>query len=254
MSCGGELTIYGLFAEDDIESEEACQWNIYARPECLPEEECFEFDCTILSIPFGSLFDNTTAVTWYFELEFNSFSLSPTRSPIWMEKPYGGPVSAWFAYAADSWSSAFPLDATTDMWTAGIGHGGVLDDANLDYEPNEWIKVRVEREAITNQYLMTHWNIDRGQGPLAQYPILAPTLDTLVPSLDLNIGANNHVGGVCFNGMLRNVKFVVDGVTLGDWPITGDPIILGGIITDVSGNDNHGFVEDVGTGAPIECP
>lgn len=258
MSCGGNITIYGLFPEDDITQDdlptEGCDWRVYARPECTVEQ-CLELSCTYLSLPFGSIFDNGTAATWYFEYELYALTRTLSNQRIHEEDPWDVLNSAWFGLSINSWSSSNPIsNAALRCTINNVVFNATSNDSVVDIEDGEWLKFRIERQITTDSLLVTIWNDTRGQGPHAFIPIFSPSMATFTPANDVTLGRNRHDGSACFEGIIRNAKLVVDSVTIGDWPISGTPPIIGATVEDVSGNANNGEVLDIGAGGGITCP
>jgi len=242
MSCGGNITIFGLFPEDDV-AEIPCF--DYVRPTCT--QFCIKLDGACLKLPLGIIQNPVAGVPWNFSTEYRMDYQDPaafTGSGIFEEAPIKDPITGKFSFGIKN-LAPFPSNIYYDLRNISA-----VWNPSVKPLSDEWHKVEFDYDGVNAYVRITY--LDRPGTPTYSILALAAPPDFTFPD-HICWGRDRDSVVDDFVGFARYAKYTYNGVVLAEWDLASILPYLGATVTDISGNNNHGIVNDLGASTTVDC-
>lgn len=247
MSCGGDITIFGLFPETDTPPDEVdktgCDWSVYARPECaaayLRGPNALWIKNSDVRIPIETLVDPAQP----FNIKFKYYNKREAASITWIESleyATSGPDTTkdfTSEYSSRDYSSQIYSRITINNHvdpTAGIVY--------TDTGTHQWVEIDHQFDLTAGTLETYSENIEIDTVPIFIGPSPAPTVSKVqgyVPE-DWILGGQYLTNNVA---QFADIEVWQGGSRVAYWPADEGS---GTILYDRSGNNNNILIEDFG--------
>jgi len=253
MSCkyGGDITIYGLFPEDDILAvDEPCDWSVYPRPECIVQEyerlpNALEYAASQeLVFPLASLIDVDA-----------EFTISMDVYPTNQGAGFSVPVIEQLDYSTDermylthAWRTA-EANQVSNATLGASSVAGVLAFYLGDFNISDWSTIKITLNRTTGDAEVLILNTVGASHDITPAAWTPAVVQAFVVPPDFYLGGK-AVSYTSKGFIYGNLK-IIQGDTKAYWPIDEG---TGSIFYDQSGNGNHVIAKAIGGATWVDAP
>ena len=244
MSCGGNITIYGLFPEDDITGiDTPCDWAVYARPECTVVEyerlpNALWIRDSNIRIPIQDIVDPAQP----FRISFKLWNQLPISAlDMWESEAFATSSGETEKYFEVEYTQRVEASQTFTRARINTHNDPVADTNYQDIGTYQWVRIDNELDITADTWDMFIENLHTGEprrdvGPAS--PITG-VIQNFVPE-NWVLGGYFRVNNV---SQFADIEIWQNDQLLAYWPLDEG---TGTIFFDRTGNGNDLVAEDFG--------